>query len=262
MKKFVIGFFFVLNLVSVVSAQNIILNSSFELWLDSLGIRMPFGWYTSEAQDSGSAIRVIDPRSGVFALKLNGSDSVAYATTLSFCFAGRNYYFSGWCKTTSLIAGAFVINWLNRAQQPVADPVIVPIYRSTSYRQYTQILQAPDSAVLVNLNIVALSYISITVDDVTLTDTVLTGIEEQSSIPKSSLVKIFPNPGNEQIQIHSSEPNLSISVYDITGKQLKSDIEKSSNIIKLNTRQLTEGIYFIKVTTRDKTDIQKVIVRR
>jgi hypothetical protein len=71
-------------------AQNLILNSSFELWFDSLGIRMPFAWYTSEANDSGSATRTTDMHTGIYALKLTGSDTLAYAMTLSLCTAGHN----------------------------------------------------------------------------------------------------------------------------------------------------------------------------
>jgi hypothetical protein len=118
---------FLFTLPSKVCAQNMLLNSSFELWFDSLGIRMPFAWYTSEANDSGSATRTTDMHTGIYALKLTGSDTIAYAMTLSFCTAGHNYYFSGWTKSTVYIAGSFIITWLKLSQQPLMDPVIATL---------------------------------------------------------------------------------------------------------------------------------------
>lgn len=265
MKKFVLGLLILLCLSSIASAQNILLNSSYELWRDSLGVRMPFGWYTSEVRDSGSAIRVTDPHSGIYALQLNGSDSLAYATTLSICFAGRNYYFSGWCKSNSVMAGTFIITWLKLSQQPVMDPVIIPINRSTSYRHYTQMVQAPDSAIIVNVTILTLPSTLITVDDVTFTDTVLTGIEENEITRvrngQHNDFVVYPNPCNNQTQIlfqGKQNQSFKLDIYDISGKLIKTINQTGAERITLDTKQLTEGIYFLK----DKTTIRKLIVQR
>ncbi len=262
MKKY----FFVLIIIwcSIASAQNILLNSSFELWLDSVGIRIPFGWYTSEPQDPGTAIRVMDPHTGIYAMQLNGSDTSAYAVTLSICFPGRYYNFSGWCKSNSLIAGTFIITWLKLSSQPVTDPVIIPIYRSTAWRQYTQLLQCPESTALVNVNIVTLPYISITVDDVTLTDTTLSGIEEKHipfSVDQSTL-KIYPNPCNERTQILLNEKSCSLVLYDITGKFIMNINKPTSERINLDTRKLQNGIYFLQSVTEKTTLINKLIVQK
>lgn len=250
-----------IGFVSLASAQNVLLNSSFEFWLDSLGVRMPFAWYTSETSDSGSAVRVLDPHSGIYALKLNGTDTSAYAFTVSLALAGHNYRFSGWCKSSSFLAGSFIITWLNFSQQLVGNPILIPIYRSTTWRQYTQIVQCPDSAVLVNVNIVALPYISLTVDDVTLTDTVLASIEEPLSYRQTDVVQIYPNPAHDHFQIISNNENWQVLVYEITGKQIKTEINKIGNNLKVNTKSLADGIYFVKLIGNNKTEIRKLIVR-
>ncbi len=246
------------------SAQNVLLNSSFELWFDSLGIRMPFAWYTSEANDSGSATRTTDMHTGIYALKLTGSDTMAYAMTLSLCTSGNNYYFSGWIKSTSFIAGSFIITWLKLSQQPVMDPVIIPILRNTSYHNYTQIVQAPDSAVLVNVNVVALPGVTIYVDDVTLRDTVLTGIEENRypfSVDCRPL-KIYPNPVKSVINIEYPTKVNQIELFDITGKTLRIINHPEIRNRPIDVSGLKDGIYFIKLTTGDKKIVEKFIVQR
>jgi hypothetical protein len=239
-----------------------LLNSSFELWFDSLGIRMPFAWYTSEANDSGSATRTTDMHTGIYALKLTGSDTLAYAMTLSLCTAGHNYSFSGWTKSTSFIAGSFIITWLKLSQQPVMDPVIIPILRNTSYHNYTQIVQAPDSAVLVNVNVVALPGVTITVDDVTLRDTVLTGIEDNSATTINMAPKIYPNPTRNMINVSSQLPLNQIQLYDISGILRKDLSYTEFRNFSLDIRDLKEGIYFLRLTSGDRKVIEKFIIQR
>jgi len=249
---------------SVASAQNLILNSSFELWLDSLGVRMPFGWYTSEASDSGSAVRTTDMHSGIYALRLTGSDTLAYAMTITYCQAGHNYYFSGWAKSPSFIAGSFIITWLKLSQQPIMDPVIIPILLHTSYHNFTQIVQAPDSAILVNVDVVALPGVTLFADDVTLRDTVLTGVEEYR-YPLSAdrlPLKLFPNPTKSVLNIEYPNKVNQIELFDITGKILQNINHPEMQNRTIDVSGLKDGIYFIKLTTGDKKIVEKFIVQR
>jgi len=252
---------FLLVLPSKACAQNMLLNSSFELWFDSLGIRMPFAWYTSESNDSGSATRTTDMHTGIYALKLTGSDTLAYALTLTLCTAGHNYYFSGWTKSTSFIAGSFIVTWLKLSQEPLMDPVIIPILRNTSYHEYTQIVQAPDSAVLVNIDVVALPGVTIYVDDITLRDTVIAGIEEgHNSIPfDHNPIMLYPNPAKQILNIISQVPLTDIKLYDISGLLIKHNAISNRTI---DISGLKNGIYFVKLTAGDKKIIEKFIVQR
>ncbi|MEO0076652.1 MAG: T9SS type A sorting domain-containing protein [candidate division WOR-3 bacterium] len=239
---------------------NIILNSSFEIWLDSLGIQMPLGWLTSEAQDSGSAIRTTNAHSGVYALQLNGSDTSAYATTVALCQANHNYYFSAWCQTSSWVAGSFIISWFKITQQPAGNPTIIPIIRSTNYYNYSQMLQSPDSAILVNVNIVTLPYTTIYVDDVTLSDTILSGLEERAEYysKQTRPLKFYPNPGQTNIEIISEKHIDCLALYDISGK-IVTEIFKPPPKFSLNISHLPNGIYFIKSQVNNAISVFKFI---
>jgi hypothetical protein len=249
---------------SQTQAQNMLLNSSFEIWFDSMGIRMPFAWYTSEANDSGSATRTTDMHTGIYALKLTGGDTLAYAMTLSLCTAGNNYYFSGWTKSTSFIAGSFVITWLKLSQQPLMDPVIIPILRNTSYHNYTQMVQAPDSAVLVNVDVVALPGITIYVDDITLSDTVLTGIEEKhypQTADRQSL-NIFPNPTKSVVNISCPSSINQIELFDVTGKIIQKINHPRTNMLTLDVRNFKDGVYFLSMHNNHNRSVEKFIIQK
>lgn len=243
------------------SAQNLILNSSFELWLDSMGVRMPFGWYTSEASDSGSAVRTTDAHSGLYALQLNGSDTMAYASTVTYCQAGHNYYFSGWTKSNAFIAGSFIITWLKLSQEPLMDPVIIPILRHTSYYNHTQIVHAPDSAILVNVNVVALPGVTIYVDDVTLRDTVLVGIEEAGSKRyEARMFEVYPNPASSYLAVRGHSDMQYIKIFDVTGKLIKEEKFKRSKVISLDG--IKSGVYFLRAMINNKECIKKFVIQR
>jgi len=222
---------------------------------------MPFAWYTSEASDSGSATRTTDMHTGIYALKLTGSDTLAYAATITLCTAGHHYYFSGWTKSTSLVAGSFIITWLKLSQQPVMDPVIIPILRNTSYHEYTQIVQAPDSAVLVNVDIVALPGATIYTDDITLRDTVVSGIEEnhENLSLDRRLLEIYPNPVKQILHISSQMPVSDITLYDVSGMMIKHSVVSNHAI---DISGLKDGIYFVQLCSGDKKTVKKFIVQR
>lgn len=243
---------------------NIIMNSSYEIWIDSFGIRMPLGWYTSEASDSGSAVRTTDAHSGLYALQLTGTDTLAYATTLSFCTPGRYYYFSGWSKTTSYVGGSYIITWMKLSQQPVSAPVMIPITRHTSYFNNTQILQAPDSAVMVSVNIVALPNISVYVDDVTLSDTLLAGIEEKyySLFVIRQSLKIYPNPASTYFIVDGLSPidQGQITIYDVMGKVIKVQKFKGLKDEKILLNGIKNGVYFISAGDKQNQYIGKIII--
>lgn len=245
---------------------NILLNSSYEIWFDSVGIRMPLGWYTSEASDSGSAIRTTDAHSGMYALQLTGTDTLAYATTLSLCAPNRYYYFSGWSKTTSLIGGSYIITWLKLSQQPVIDPVIIPITRHTSYYNNAQIVQAPDSAVIVNVDVVALPNITVYVDDVTLSDTVLAGVEEKyyPLTANRRPLKVYPNLANSYLVVDGqcSIGHISIKMFDVTGKLIKVQEFKGERELKFMLDGISDGVYFIAVSSNNNQYLEKIIVEK
>jgi len=232
---------------------------------------MPLGWYTSEANDSGSAVRTTDMHSGLYALKLTGSDTLAYATTLSFCTAGRYYNFSGWSKVTSssYIGGSYIITWLKLSQQPVINPVIIPILRHTSYYNNTQIVQAPDSAVMVSVEIVALPGMIVYVDDVTLSDTILTAIDENEIAgvalrqQRNDFV-IYPNPAKTYltIKLPFSTGSSEIKMCDVSGKIVNEFVSSWVNELRVPLDDIKNGVYFLFWKNGQSQTVEKFVVQK
>jgi hypothetical protein len=75
-------------------------------------------------------------------------------------------------------------------------------------------------------------------------------------------IKVYPNPsdGNFIIELPTSGINCKILITDIYGKTIESKIIENSNNgkIPINIAYLPGGTYFIKVTTEDRTYIQKI----
>ena len=80
------------------------------------------------------------------------------------------------------------------------------------------------------------------------------GIESYSINDK---IKIYPNPTSHQLIIESEELLFKkIDIINVTGKTIKS-IKQNINII--NVTDLSNGIYFIKVFTEEKTITKKFV---
>ncbi len=258
---------FNLILLTFVIGQNILINPSFEIWLDTLGVNMPLGWFTSEFNFPGSATKTTDAHTGNFALKLIGGDSIAFATTTALVQANRQYNFNGWCKCPSYLGGSFILNWLSLFGNPVGIPTIFPITMSTNYRNYSGTVTAPDSAVFVLVTVSALPQATVYVDDVTLDSIVSELNENQISTVNQGQVTLQPNPFTNQtlIQLSNPEPPFTkLEIYDLTGKLVKSFSGKQNCLVWEGTDdagvRLRPGLYFARVTIAGKTFTQKIII--
>lgn len=70
---------------------------------------------------------------------------------------------------------------------------------------------------------------------------------------------IYPNPANYYITIEVNNKELStVNIYDLMGKQLIS--ENFNNQIKINTSDLTKGMYILKVETNNQLSERKIII--
>jgi YVTN family beta-propeller protein len=91
----------------------------------------------------------------------------------------------------------------------------------------------------------------------------LTGIEEliQSTSPFS--LDIYPNPIKELLTIHASTALRSVNVYDICGKLVRTEtMTKSENTPAISVKNLSAGVYFVKVNTEGTELIRKVVVTK
>ncbi len=80
--------------------------------------------------------------------------------------------------------------------------------------------------------------------------------KREAFIAEESLVTIFPNPATDELYIDiesiNADNKYALHLYDITGKEVKSQQLWSStlNVIDINT--LSKGLYFIKIEENDK----------
>ena len=101
------------------------------------------------------------------------------------------------------------------------------------------------------------------VDEVLLAGTTSKFYNSESSV----VLDVFPNPFSNQTTIEFTLPDadfVTLSMYDITGKQLKTilskKLSKGIHQINWNAKGLNEGIYFIRLETNTGSIVQKAII--
>ncbi len=82
----------------------------------------------------------------------------------------------------------------------------------------------------------------------------------------SSIVNIYPNPCSESTCIKTTDPsifnNIEIKIFDAIGKEIHPSISKNSDFYNMDTRQLSEGIYFIQIKTHNTKEVKKLQIIR
>lgn len=76
-------------------------------------------------------------------------------------------------------------------------------------------------------------------------------------------VKIYPNPAKEVVLITANRHILMVRFYDLNGKKIKEDILSSSmQKFEADVKDLSPGIYLIRVETESGSVTQRVVVER
>jgi len=70
---------------------------------------------------------------------------------------------------------------------------------------------------------------------------------------------LYPNPTTTLLNISNSEVIQSINIIDMNGKNVMNVSTNKTGKIKIDVADLISGVYFIQVTTKNKTQIQKFI---
>ncbi len=86
----------------------------------------------------------------------------------------------------------------------------------------------------------------------------------------NSNIIIYPNPAKNQTIITvdniSSNSNIQLEIFDMTGKKIHVEFSylESNGIAsyKINTSNLIEGIYSIKISQNTKTSVHKLIIQK
>lgn len=200
---------------SAAGAADILINSSFESWL----FGMPVGWLTSELTSSGSAVQDSNSHTGSWCVKLTAIDTAAYLASATLVQAGNSYDFSGFVCSPGLLGGSFVLQFTTLTGSLVGSPVLIPAYYSgASYRQYSQWVTAPDSAALVAVTFVTAVGLTAYVDDVTLDDTTIAGVEQ----PPAAAVGPWKPALRKVVSVGGVQPRVSGALYDPLGRRVYS----------------------------------------
>ncbi|MGB3341373.1 MAG: T9SS type A sorting domain-containing protein [bacterium] len=87
------------------------------------------------------------------------------------------------------------------------------------------------------------------------------GIQEyvKSDVVKD-FVEVLPNPFQRYLTVKSLQADITqIALFDVSGRQIKSKEINNGAAVKLDVQDLPGGIYFIKVKSKEKTFIKKVV---
>ncbi len=83
---------------------------------------------------------------------------------------------------------------------------------------------------------------------------IFSGIDEPIQTQNDLLV--YPNPASESFTISlpkgfDANKNVSVDIYDTTGRLLYSDQHEATNPININSKTLTKGLIFVTVTNEN-----------
>ncbi|MBY0436010.1 MAG: T9SS type A sorting domain-containing protein, partial [Cyclobacteriaceae bacterium] len=90
----------------------------------------------------------------------------------------------------------------------------------------------------------------------------ITAIEDDPPAP-SQVVKLYPNPTSEVLQIESANEVLSLSILDALGREFRSPYEKTDKTrYRVDVSAVPSGLYIVKLSTSLKTEVLKLVIRK
>ena len=88
-------------------------------------------------------------------------------------------------------------------------------------------------------------------------------IEQVESI--FNAIRIYPNPLMTGDNIHikfGSRISVNVSLFDVTGKQVLSDVSEQLSMKPVNLANLPNGIYMLQIATKNVSITKKVVIMR
>ena len=77
---------------------------------------------------------------------------------------------------------------------------------------------------------------------------------------KANPFKVYPNPMSTQLNIDKASTIVSVEIIDLTGKVVKSQLNDAQNQIQINTSELVNGIYMMRLeSTNGEVYTQKLV---
>ncbi|MPT33119.1 MAG: T9SS type A sorting domain-containing protein, partial [Chryseobacterium sp.] len=93
----------------------------------------------------------------------------------------------------------------------------------------------------------------LSVDDIDVTATPLMAVND---VNKKNMT-VYPNPTSDYFIINNANDVVSVKVYDISGKVVKSKLEAVDN--RFNISDLENGVYTVSIETKTGTVSKKLI---
>lgn len=84
----------------------------------------------------------------------------------------------------------------------------------------------------------------------------VTVISGNTELTATNLINVYPNPANDRVILTGVPANASVSLIDLSGKTLGSNLGQT-----ISTHQLSEGIYFLKISSETGIRTIKLAVK-
>ena len=81
-------------------------------------------------------------------------------------------------------------------------------------------------------------------------------ITKINDIDEQNIIKLYPNPAKDQLNIETNYELNKVQIIDITGKML---VQEQNNFSTINISDLHKGVYFIKLYVNNNTIVKKFI---
>ena len=80
---------------------------------------------------------------------------------------------------------------------------------------------------------------------------------------KQQSIKIYPNPTSDYLQIESGSTITAASIMDAVGRESRLEAEPmDAGRYRMNVSSIPSGLYILKVSTLERTNLLKVIIRK
>jgi hypothetical protein len=78
-----------------------------------------------------------------------------------------------------------------------------------------------------------------------------------SEVAPIEKVQLYPNPGNQMVNLRSEKAIQSLRIYDSSGRVVRTENGLDQNSLELNLENLTNGIYFFEINLGDEVVTEK-----
>ncbi|MEW5676042.1 choice-of-anchor J domain-containing protein [Flavobacterium enshiense] len=95
-------------------------------------------------------------------------------------------------------------------------------------------------------------------DNWSIDDINISGTLSNETFGNQNIIKVYPNPVKDKLQITAQEEIENLQLISITGTVIK----QVQNTTVLDMNELASGVYFLKITTKDNTVSTRKIVKQ